>query len=349
MLDSTDALASPPDTRETRWSAEMRRRRALRRDVTWGLDTRALGAAMRLVNSDSPPQFSAQGIAGAHITCQTALILGAAWQEKRSLRPREAATFRILGDLAERAPLSEDEVLDALEAGTQEALAAARLAVRGAPYADKTKAAVLAQLESEAQAFSDEASKELGAGRSGELREGEGRAAVLLRLLDGRLSDDELKTAAGAVGLKANSEHGLVLLVHPTGCALFVEAAAREVEATIPGAVDIGFSDALPIARRVVFPVPTHGRWIEARTTLHDIATKHGVLAVAPIQAPTLGRLAEACHLTERDLTAVVKGCGYASGIIDPACVGPACPAEGTSPAPAEEWPMGALVPVGAA
>jgi len=113
---------------------------------------------------------------------------------------------------------------------------------------------------------------------------------------------------------------------------------------TIPGAVDLGLSDDhLPVTRRVVFPVETHGRWIEARTALHDIATRHGVLAVAPIQAPTLARLAASYQATLRDLSRVVRGCGYRSGIIDPACVGPACAAEGTSPAPAEEWPLLAL------
>lgn len=119
-----------------------------------------------------------------------------------------------------------------------------------------------------------------------------------------------------------------------------MEAAATAVEGTIPDAVDLGLSDGSPISRRVVFPVMTHGRWIEARTNLHDIATRHGVLAVAPILAPRLDHLADTYRVTERDLARVVKGCGYASGIIDPACVGPACTAEGVSPAPREEWPV---------
>ena len=98
----------------------------------------------------------------------------------------------------------------------------------------------------------------------------------------------------------------------------------------------------MPVARRVVVPVITHGRWIEARTTLHDVATRHGVLAIAPIQAPLLGHLAETFRATERDLARVVEGCGYASGIIDPSFVGPACLADGPSPAPEPPVPVAA-------
>jgi hypothetical protein len=90
---------------------------------------------------------------------------------------------------------------------------------------------------------------------------------------------------------------------------------------TVPNTIDLGLGDNLPVARRLVFPVVTHGRWIEARTTLHDIATKHGVLAIAPAVAPTLPHLALLYRDTEQSLAAVIEGCGFASGIVDPACV----------------------------
>src|SRR5207302_5599903 len=104
MVNSTYESAAPTEPRALRWANEMGRRRAMRRDITWGIDTRGLSAVMRLVNRDAPPKLGAPGIAAAQITCQTALILGGALQEKRRpLRPREASTFRILGDLAGRA------------------------------------------------------------------------------------------------------------------------------------------------------------------------------------------------------------------------------------------------------
>jgi hypothetical protein len=340
MADSTYAVATrtEPDTREARWNAERRQRRALRHDLLWCFSNRSVHAAMQLVNDGSPPHFGAAGVAAAHITCQTALIHSDVVRSGRSLRPREASAFRVLGDLAVRGQLSEEDAVGAIEAGIDGNLDALRTRSRGAPFSPRTRAAVQRELESEACAFIEEATKELRLGMAGELRGTEDKAGVLLRLLDGRLADDELGAAASRVGLDASREYGLVLLVHTAGCTEPTEAAAQDAEGVIFEAVDLGLTDSQPLCRRLIFPVITHGRWLEARTNLHDIATRYGVLAIAPVAAPRLGALAATCRELERDLARVVKGCGYTKGIIDPAGVGPVCAAEGTSPAPVEEW-----------
>jgi hypothetical protein len=260
-------------------------------------------------------------MAAAHITCQTALVLGGMWNERRPMRQSEATTFHVLGDLAGRAGLSEDDAVAAVEAGWNELLTLVRRDATGGPWSDRTKAAVLRELEDEAQAFTTAATKELRLGLMSELPHGESRVGVLLRILDGRLAGDQLGPAATAAGLDASREHGLVLLVDTKGRTRPLEDAAHEVEDTIPNTVDLGLGDNLPVARRLVFPLVTHGRWIEARTNLHDIATKHGILAVAPAVAPTLSRLAALCRETEQALGTVIEGCGFASGIVDPACV----------------------------
>ncbi len=346
MVDSTHVLRSAPDTWASRWNAERRRRYAVRRDLTVDIDTRCVNAVMRQVGRDAPPHVDARATAALHVACQTALILGCLWNRKRSMRPVEASAFRMLGALAARAGLAEHEVIGAMTSGIEGAIATARgdLKSGSAPY--RTQLGVLDHLKSEAEAFAVEAERELRQGMHSPTPDGKDKSSVLLRLLDGRLSDDELGAASAAAGLDASREHGVVLLVHPTGSTSPLDAAARDIEATVQGAVDLGLSDGLPVSRRLVFPVLTHGRWIEARTNFHDIATKHGVLAIAPIQAPTLRRLAETYRTTERDLARVVEGCGYTSGIIDPACVGPACEAEGTSPAPQTAWALeGAPMP----
>jgi len=309
------------DTRARRAAAERGRRREMRRDVTWGIEEKGLGAVMRLVNFDSSPRFGGPGVAAAHITCQTALVLGGMWHERRDMRPSEATTFRVLGDLASRARLGEDDAVASVEAGWNELLGVVRRDARGGPWSDRTRDAVLTELETEAQAFTAAAAKELRLGMAGDLHHGEDRAGVLLRLLDGRLVGEDLGAAATAAGLDVSREHGLVLLVDQKSRTRVLDEAAQEVEATIPNTVDLGLGDNLPVSRRLVFPVLTHGRWIEARTNLHEIATKHGVLAVAPAVAPTLAKLGPLYRETERNLGSTLGGCGFNSGIVDPACV----------------------------
>jgi len=346
MVDSTYQLA--PETQggtfAERWNAERRLRTAVRNALTVRIDTQCVDAVMQQFDQDASRQAEAHRLAALHVACQAALTLGWVWDSKRSIWPGEASIFRMLGGLAVRAGLSEHDVMAALMSGIDRAIATARSNMENDSVPFRTWLGVLDHLKSEAEAFATEARKELRQGmESPPPRDGD-KATVLKQLLDGRLRGEAVGAVAAAAGLDASREHGVALLVHPGGFAAPLEDAARDIEATIPGAVDVGWGEGLTAFRRVVFPAPTHGRWIEARTNLHEIATKHGVLAIAPIQAPPLGRLAETCQATEPDLARVVKGCGYTSGIIDPARLGPACPAEGASPAPAEEWSIEAPV-----
>jgi hypothetical protein len=345
MVDSTYpvATATRGGTWAETWNAERRLRRAVRKQLTLGIDAHCVDAVMRQCDGGAAPRADGRRLAALHIAAQTALALGWVWEGRRKMWKAEASTFRMLGGLAAREGLSEDDVLAAAGSGVDAAIAAARTDLENGPAPWRTQVAILDQLKAEAGTFATAVTTELRRGMQSPPPRGDVKESVLLRAIDGRLSDDALGAAAAAAGLDASREHGIVLLVHPEGSSAQLEAAADDIVSAIPGAVDLGLSDELPVARRIVFPVVTHGRWIEARTTLHDIATRHGILAVAPIQAPTLARLAAMHEATLRNLSSAVRGCGYGSGIIDPACVGPACAAEGASPAPVEDWPLLAL------
>jgi len=342
MVDSTYPLVTGTEggTFAERWNAERRLRTAVRKALTVRIDTQCADAVMQQFDQEATPHADGHRLAALHVACQAALTLGWVWDSKRAMWNTEASIFRMLGGLAVRAGLSEDEVMAALTSGIDRAIATARTNMENDSVPFRTWVGVLDHLKSEAEAFATEAKKELRQGMEGPPPSGGDKATVLRHLVDGRLAHEAVGAAAAAAGLDASREHGVALLVHPGGFGAPLEDAARDIEATIPGAVDLGWGEGLTAFRRVVFPVPTHWRWIEARTNLHEIAIKHGVLAIAPIQAPILGRLAETYQATELDLARIVKGCGYKSGIIDPACVGPACAAEGVSPAPREEWPL---------
>jgi hypothetical protein len=320
MSESTVVEDCRGETSQRRSAAERERRRAVRGELMWRIEERGLGAALELVNRDAPPVFGGKGVAAAQITCQAALVLGGIWHERRTIRPSEVATFRVLGDLAVRAQLSEDDAIGALEAASEALVRMVHGDSHGA-WTERSRAAVVGELEGEAEAFTDIAGRELRLGMAGETQFSSDRAGVVLRALDGRLTGDELGAAAAAVDLDASREHGLVVLVHATGRTSALEAAARDIEDRIPHAIDLGLADGLPIHRRLVFPVVTHGRWVEAREDLHDIASRHKVLAIAPEAAPTLAGLAETYRETERHLDRLVAECGYSTGIIDPACV----------------------------
>lgn len=346
MVDSTYPLATGTEhgTWPERWNAERRLRRAVRKALTVGIDSHCVRAAMQQFDGVESPGADANRLAALHVSCQAAVTLGWVWDGKRSMWNTEASTFRMLGGLAARAGLSEHEVLTALMSGIDSAIATARSHMENDSVPFRTLSGVLDHLTSQAEAFATDAKKELLQGMEPPPPGGEDKVTVLRQLIDGRLPHDAVGAAAAAAGLDASREHGVALLVHHHGYAAPLEDAAREIEAIIPGAVDLGLGEGLSNFRRVVFPVLTHGGWIEARTKLHAIAAKHGILAVAPIHAPTLVRLAETYQATQLDLTPIVNGCGYERGVIDPARFGPVCRAEGTSPAPAEEWSIEAPV-----
>lgn len=346
MVDSTYQLATETQggTFAERWNAERRMRTAVRKDLTVRIDARCVDAVMQQFDQDATPHADARRLAALHVACQAALTLGWVWDSRRSMSSTEASIFRMLGGLAVRAGLTEHEVTAALTSGIDRAIATARSNMENDSVPFRTWLGVLDHLKSEAETFATEAMKELRQGMAGPPPPGGDRVTLLRQLVDGGLAHEAIGAAAAAAGLDASREHGVALLVHPGGFGAPLEDAACEIEATVPGAVDLGWGEGLTAFRRVVFPVLTHGRWIEARTNLHDIAIKHGVLIIAPIEAPTLGRLAESYQATEQDLARIVRGCGYKRGVIDPTSVGPACPAEGTSPVPADEWSIEAPV-----
>lgn len=346
MVDSTYPAVTGTEqgTFAERWNAERRLRTAVRNALTVRLDMRCLDAVMQQFDGDAPPHADAHRLAALHIACQAALTLGWVWDGKRSMWPTEASIFRMLGGLAARAGLSGHEATAALTSGIDRAIATARTNMENDSVPFRTWLGVLDHLKSEADAFATEANKELRHGMESPPSGGGDKVTVLRQLVDGRMPHEAIGAAASSAGLDASREHGVALLIHPGGFAAPLEDAARDIEAAIPGAVDLGLGEGLSNFRRVVFPVLTHGCWLEARANLHNIAIRHGILAIAPIQAPTLGRLAETCQATQMDLARVVRGCGYRRGVIDPARVGPACPAEGASPAPVEEWSIEAPV-----
>jgi hypothetical protein len=323
MADSTRVETGAPVNVTERHPApaEVARRQVMRQEMTAAIHRRGLAAVLRLVGHDASPRFSGPGVAAAHITCQTALVLAAVWQERRELSEREAFTFRILGDLAARARLSEEDAVTSLDVAWDTLLGAARRDARYGAWPARTRKAVVRELQEEAQAFADAASTELRLGHGGHMEFGHDAVAVLFDVLDGRLCGEELVAAVSTVGLDASRPYGLVLLIHPRSKTGPMEAAARAIEDRVARVVDLGLDDGLPVCRHLVFPVLSQAQWMDARTAISGAATKHGVLAVAPAAASSLGDLADLHRVTQRDLGLVMGGCGVSSGIVDPACV----------------------------
>lgn len=248
------------------------------------------------------------------------------------MRASEVTTFRVLGDLATRARLSEEEAIGAMEAAWDELLGIARGAISGGMWSPRTGKAALRELEAEAQEFADRAATELRLGIAGEIGCGCDRIGVLLRVLDGRLVGEELGAAASKAGLDASRPHGIVLLVDRFGRTGPLDMAAVEVADEVADAVDLGLGDGLPVHRRLVLPRLTAAQWLEARTDLDHIGDRCGVLVVAPAAAPNLAGLGEGYRATVESLTATVADCGRTKGIIDPACVD--APSDGASAEP---------------
>jgi hypothetical protein len=318
MADSTCVAADPRAERQAR---EAHRRRALRQELVSGIEEKGLAAVVRMVNEDAPLRLGGRELASAHIAFQSALVLGGMWAQRRPMRTSEAATLRILGGLAARAGLDEDHALTAVEAATDAVLAVVERDSRYGPWSGRLARVVLAGLQADARSFTDAAAAELRNGLMVEGQFGRDLQGVLLGIVDGHINADELAATAGVVGLDVSRPYGVVCLLHLQGATDGLEAAAAAIVERVPYAVDLGPGDGLPIHRRLVIPHLTPGQWMEARTDLHDLATRHGLLAVAPAAAPSLVGLPGAYWRTATGLAATVAACGHETGIIDPACV----------------------------
>jgi hypothetical protein len=319
MADSTRIATDPKGERQDR---EAHRRRAARQELTSGIEERGLQAVVRMVNEDAPLRLGGRELSAAHIAYQSALVLGGMWTQRRPMRASETATFRILGGLAARAGLEEEQALSALEAATETMLAVVEGDGRHGPYGPRLAGVVVAGLRADARSFAETAEAELHIGLSVEGQFGHDLQGVLVGIVDGLIAADELAPAANVVGLDVSRPHGVVCLVHARGATERAAEAARAIVERVPFAVDLGLGDGLPIHRRVVVPHLTPGQWLDARTDVHDLAMRHGVLAVAPAAAPSLAGLLATYRRTAADLAATVGACGYQAGIIDPACIG---------------------------
>jgi len=178
-------------------------------------------------------------------------------------------------------------------------------------------------MEKEAQSFADKASGMLVGGYEAEDEFSADQAGVVLRILDGTLTGDELRVAAAAAGLDPSRPHGIVLLVSGSGSSASLEAVANEAADHVPYLLDLGLGDNLPLQRRVVVPLVTPAQWLDARTTLHEIAARHYVLALAPAAAPDLAALRPSYEQIEHGAGWMLAACGSTKGVIDPACLTP--------------------------
>lgn len=335
MAESTCVAGAVPasQSREQQRAAEAARRDRVRRSAVHGLRDRAVGAAIGVIYDDSPQRFGAQGVALAHVTFQTALALGGMWEERRAMRPSEAATFQMLGGLAARSGATLDDAEAAMDVGWELVLSRLRPEIKGGPWARRTGVTVARQMEKEAQAFATKASGMLVRGFNADVEFAVDQAGVVLRVLDGTLTGDELGAAASAAGLDASRPHGIALLVSASGSSTYLEEVAKGAADRIPYLLDLGLGDNLPLHRRLVVPLVSGGQWLDARTALHEIAVQHCVLAIAPAAAPNLAALRQSYEQTEHGLGWMLAACGKASGVIDPACLmprpdGPGDPAE---------------------
>lgn len=325
MTESTCAPVETPATpSETPRETETRRRREVRREVTWRIEEKGLGAVTAMVEGDDaetcPP---GRALAAAHIACHTALVLGGMWASRRPMRETEMRTFRLLAGLAARAGLSDEDAVCAMEAAVDELLSLVRRDAKSGPWNDRTWRPVVAGLEADAQSFAQTAAAELCAGIARQQEFDRDQSAVVRRILDGELVGDELVAAAATVGLDAAEPYGVALVVHRTNATQRLDQAVDMILEDVPGAIDLGFGDSLPIHWRVLLPVQSPGAWLSTRETLAEAAHSCGVLVIAPAAAASLADLPDVHDATVDDLADIVASCGYDKGIIDPACVVP--------------------------
>jgi hypothetical protein len=286
------------------------------------MEEKGLAAVARMVEEDDaetcPP---GRALAAAHIACHTALVLGGMWTYRRPMRETEARTFRLLAGLASRAGLSEDDVLSAMEGAMDELLGLARRDAKSGPWSERTWRPVVAGLEADAQAFAQTAAAELCAGIARQQEFERDQSAVVRRILDGELAGEELVAAAATVGLDAAEPYGVALVVHRTNATQRLDQAVDLVLEDVPGAVDLGFGDSVPIHWRVLLPIQSPGAWLLTRAVLAEAAHSCGVLVIAPAAAASLADLPDIHDAAVDDLADIVASCGYDKGIIDPACV----------------------------
>jgi hypothetical protein len=325
MTDSTCVAAPVPSGRssEKRREQEARRRDRVRREATRGLRDDAVGEIVDRVYKGTPGRLTRRSVAAAHISFQTALALAGMWEERRPMREGEAATFRMLGGLATRAGVTAEAALAAMDTGWEVVVGRARRGTKGGPWSHRDGASTACEFDREARAFAEAVTDELRAGLDAEAQFVHDQEYVVLCALDGTITGDELGAAASAAALDASRPHGVALLVSPVGRSADVAAAAAAVRESVPHVLDLGPGNGLPPHHRLVVPMITSAQWVEARTTLHDIGTRHHVLVVAPAAAPTLASLHDSHQLTHHGLGWTVATCGYRYGIIDPACLAP--------------------------
>ncbi|HXA29326.1 MAG TPA: hypothetical protein VN193_11350 [Candidatus Angelobacter sp.] len=284
-----------------------------------------MAAVVAMVEEDAAADTCPPGraLAAAHIACHAALVLGGMWAYRRPMRESETRTFRLLAGLASRAGLSEDDAVSAMEAAMDELLGLARRDAKSGPWSERTWRPVVAGLEADAQAFAQTAAAELSAGIARQEEFDRDQSAVARRILDGELVGDELVAAAATVGLDAAEPYGVALVVHRTNATQRLDQAVDMIVEDVPGAVDLGFGDSLPIHWRVLLPVRSPGAWLSTREALAEAAHSCGVLVIAPTAAASLADLPDVHDATVDDLADIVANCGYDKGIIDPACVAP--------------------------
>jgi hypothetical protein len=303
---------------------ETRRRREVRREITWHIEETGLGAVAAMVEGDDadscPP---GRALAAAHIACHTALVLGGMWASRRPMRETETRTFRLLAGLAARVGLSEEDMVSTMEAAMDELLGLVRRDAKSGPWSERTSRPVVAGLEADALAFAQTASAELCAGIARQQEFDRDQSAVVRRILDGELVGDELVAAAATVGLDAAEPYGVALVVHRTNATQRLDQAVDMVLDDVPGAVDLGFGDSLPIHWRVLLPVQSPAAWLSTREALAEAAQSCAVLVIAPAAAASLADLPDLHDATVDDLADIVASCGYDKGVIDPACVVP--------------------------
>lgn len=325
MADSTCVVAPVPSSRspEKRREQEARRRDRVRRDATRGLRDDAVGEIVDRVYKGAPGRLTRQSVTSAHISFQTALALSGMWEERRPMSQGEAATFRMLGGLATRAGVTAEVALTAMDIGWEVVVSRARRGTQGGPWSHRDGRSTAREFDREARAFAEAVTIELRAGLDAEAEFVHDQEYVVLSVLDGTITGDELGAAASAAGLDASRPHGIALLVSPVGRSADVAAAAAAVRESVPHVLSLGPGNGLPPHHRVVVPMITSAQWVDARTTLHDIGTRHHVLVVAPAAAPTLASVHDSHQLTHHGLGWTVATCGYRYGIIDPACLAP--------------------------
>lgn len=240
-------------------------------------------------------------------------------EERRDLRPDELVTVHVIGAQRARQGVPADHMVDRVRAALR--VAWERLLDLAADD-DDAGLALVRDLSLRHMQFMHDVLDALETGYatereqrvSGQVR---AQAAFVDRLLEGQWeADAEIRSQAGALGHDLGRLCGLLMLL-PGGPSDTegLRAAASDLAASVPGAVE-GPMRTLPVLHVVtVLPVASTTAWTAAMATVTEVAVRHRLVVVPVDPTPHTNALAHLYRRAQRYLS-LAHSAGAESGVV---------------------------------